>query len=78
MTERGERSERILIYCTIQTKKKWMKYVIESGARNNEEALNTLLEIYEMVKTLTGAREAIEAKKKLERMIKEKQATIKM
>ncbi len=71
-----ERSERIVIHCSPSTKKKWMRYVIESGAKNNEEALNTLLEIYEMAKRLTGAREALEAKKKLERIVKEKQAKI--
>lgn len=43
-----KRDERVIIYCNINTKKRWQKTVIDMNVTNYEDAISKLLELYEL------------------------------
>ena len=45
----SERTERIIIYCSVETKLRWRRAAVSSGCKNYEEFANRLLDLYEFL-----------------------------
>ena len=63
---RPPRSNRIVIWCTVETKRRWRASLVDMGVRNSEEALNGLLDLYDLMSTIVGERRVGELLKKIE------------
>lgn len=62
---RPPRDERVIVYCNEETKKRWQKAVIDMDVQNYEDALNKLLDLYELSSRYLGERRLDELIKKL-------------
>jgi hypothetical protein len=61
-----QRDNRIIIYVTEESKKRFKKLYVDMGARNYEDALMKLLDIYEILSKKLSTTKLDEIKKQLE------------
>ena len=66
---RPPREERIIIYASRENKKRWERLYVDMDARNYEEALMLLLDIYELSRKYLGLTRLEDIKKKLEEIL---------
>jgi hypothetical protein len=64
--EKVQRNNRIIIYVTEESKKRFKKLYVDMGARNYEDALMKLLDIYEILSKKLSTTKLDEIKKQLE------------
>lgn len=65
---RPGRTERIVIYASRESKNRWLKTVPDLDARNYEEALMLLLDLYEAAAEAFGERRIRALAKKIREM----------
>jgi hypothetical protein len=61
-----QRNNRIIIYVTEESKKRFKRLYVDMGARNYEDALMKLLDIYEILSKKLSTTKLDEIKKQLE------------
>jgi hypothetical protein len=64
--EKVQRNNRIIIYVTEESKKRFKRLYVDMGARNYEDALMKLLDIYEILSKKLSTTKLDEIKKQLE------------
>lgn len=60
------RDQRIVIYCTEETKKRWKTLFVSMKVRNYEEALNRLLDLYEILSKAMKEKRLVDLVEKVE------------